>query len=218
MKKELEPLERRIEILKMLQGKEMRTGELAEHFSVDDRTIRTDVQKLREGIDILGAKVRIESKHVGNQKHYYTSNVHPIMLALNSSELYALLKLLEDAMMQSRGEVYKHIFEEIYSQITDYAEDLMANKLKNKYDRAEIINLLEEEAFNQHNDLKLVYWEKSGRYIEISYRNEDNIIVNENVRLIDIRNNELKIEDEQGNMRSMNYNEIMIDWTSVDYK
>jgi predicted DNA-binding transcriptional regulator YafY len=215
--KKLDPLERRIEILKILQGREMRTGEIAEYFNVDERTIRTDIQELRDGIDILGLKIRIESKHAGNQKHYYTSNVHPIMLALNSSELYALLKLLEDAMMQSRGEVYKHIFEEVYSQITDYAEALIADKLKNKYDKTEITNLLEEEAFKLHNDLKLIYWEKSGRFIEISYRNEEAMTVNEKVKLINIRDNELEIIDEQENIRFLNYNDIVIDWTSVDY-
>lgn len=38
----LELVIRRIEILKVLQGKEMRTGELAEYFGVDERTIRSD--------------------------------------------------------------------------------------------------------------------------------------------------------------------------------
>jgi predicted DNA-binding transcriptional regulator YafY len=155
--KKLEPIERRIEILKLLQGREMRTGEIAEYFDVDERTIRSDIQALRDGMDILGVKIRIESKHEGTQKHYYKSTVHPIMLALNLSELYALLKLLENAMLQSRGEVYKHIFEQVYSQITDYAEGLIADKLKNKYAKTEISNLLEEEAF-RHKDIKLVYW------------------------------------------------------------
>jgi predicted DNA-binding transcriptional regulator YafY len=216
--KKLEPIERRIEILKLLQGREMRTGEIAEYFDVDERTIRSDIQALRDGMDILGVKIRIESKHEGTQKHYYKSTVHPIMLALNLSELYALLKLLENAMLQSRGEVYKHIFEQVYSQITDYAEGLIADKLKNKYAKTEISNLLEEEAF-RHKDIKLVYWAKSGRLIEISYRNKDGVPVNEEVRLIDIReNNEIVVRDKQGNEYSVNYNDVVIDWTSVDYK
>lgn len=101
----LEPFERRVEILKLLQGKEMRTSEIAENFGVDERTIRTDMQALRDGIDILGIKIKIESKHPGKQKHYYKSTVHPILLALNLSELFALLKLLENAILQDRGEI-----------------------------------------------------------------------------------------------------------------
>lgn len=216
--RKISPLERKLEMIKMLQGKEMRIGEIAEHFGVDDRTIRKDIDELRIGADILGIKVKIESKHKGKQKHYYISTVHPIMLALNSSELYALLKLIEKEMLKNGGEVYRHIFNEIYSQITDYAEALIADKLVNKYDKAMITNLLEEEAFYKHIDYKLVYWEKSGRFIEISYYNEKNMIVNEKVRLIEIINNKLKIQDEQGNTKYINYNDIMIDWTSVDYK
>jgi predicted DNA-binding transcriptional regulator YafY len=94
-----EPFERRIEIIKLLHGRKMRTGELAEHF-VDDRTIRADIDSLRMGMDVLGVKIKIESKHEGSQKHYYISTVHPIMLALNLSELLALLKLLENSIIR----------------------------------------------------------------------------------------------------------------------
>jgi len=169
-------------------------------------------------MDILGVKIKIESKHQGSQKHYYKSTVHPIMLALNLSELYALLKLLENAMLQSRGEVYRHIFEQVYSQITDYAEGLIADKLKNKYEKTEVSNRLEEEAI-RHKDIMLVYWEKSGRFIEISYRNKDGVLVNEEVRLIDIRgDNELIVCDKRGNEYSLDYNDVVIDWATVDYK
>ena len=94
-----EPFERRIEIIKLLHGRKMRTGELAEHF-VDDRTIRADIDSLRMGMDVLGVKIKIESKHEGSQKHCYISAVHPIMLALNLSELLALLKLLENSIIR----------------------------------------------------------------------------------------------------------------------
>ncbi|NLC27025.1 MAG: HTH domain-containing protein, partial [Fastidiosipila sp.] len=84
--KKLDKTERKIEILKLLHGKEMRTGEIAEHFSLDERTIRTDINKLREGTQILGTTFKIESKHEGSQKHFYKSTVHPILLGLNLSE------------------------------------------------------------------------------------------------------------------------------------
>lgn len=214
----LEPFARKVEILKLLQGREMRTSEIAEYFGVDERTIRTDMQALRDGIDIFGIKIKIESKHPGKQKHFYKSTVHPIFLALNLSELFALLKLLENAILQDRGEIYKHIFDQVYSQITDYAEGLIANKLKNKYKKTKNSNLLEEEAI-KHKDIMLVYWVKSGRFIEISYRNKDGVLVNEEVSLIDIReNNEIIVRNKQGNKYSINYNDVVIDWTSVDYK
>ena len=157
--------ERRIEILKLLQGKEMRISEIAAYFEVDERTIRSDINALRDGLDIFGVKIRIESRHYyeGNPRHRYKSTVHPIMLALNSSELFALLKLLENAKMQITGEVYGHIFDMVYSQITDYAEKLFADKLANKHSKSEVISRLEEQAFDASEDYKLVYWQKSGR-------------------------------------------------------
>ena len=214
---EMEPLERRIQILKLLQGKEMRTSEIAEYFNKDERTIRADIQELRDGLDVLGTKFKIESKHDGDQKHYYKSTVHPIILALNSSELFALLKLLENSKKQSR-DVYEHIFNEVYSQITDYADKLIAHKLNEKYDKSNILNRLEEEAFKNSNDYKLVYWEKSSRLIEISYLDVNDNSVTEKVRLLDIKDNNLNIQNEHGKTRWVNYNDILIDWDSVSYK
>ena len=137
----LESLERRLEILKLLQDKELRTSEIATHFNVDERTIRKDISALREGMNVFGVKIKIESKHYdGNPKHYYKSTVHPIMMALNLSELFALLKLLEDARKQCTGEVYTHIFNIVYNQITDYAEKMIADKLKDKYEKSDVKN------------------------------------------------------------------------------
>lgn len=212
-----EPFERRLKIIKLLHGKEMRTGELAEYFDVDERTIRTDVDALREGMDVLGTKVKIESRHAGSQKHYFISTVHPIVLALNLSELFALLKLFENASMKDGGEIYKNIFQGIYSQMTDYAESRIAGLLENKYDKTQIINRLEEDAF-RHEDYKLVYWMKSGRYIEISYLDKGNELMKEKARLLDNKGDRLKIKGEDGKQRFINYNDIIVDWSAVDYK
>ena len=195
----------------------MRTGELAEHFGVDDRTIRADIDSLRVGMDVLGVKIRIESKHEGSQKHYYISTVHPIIMALNLSELFALLKLLENASSKNGGDVYKNIFQGIYSQMTDYAESRIAGLLKNKYDKTEIINKLEEEAF-RHKDYKLIFWLKSGRFIEISYFDEDNKLFNEKLKLLDFDGDMLKVVGEDGKQRLLDYNDIVIDWSEVEYK
>ncbi len=180
-----ESLIRRLEIVKLLQGKEMRTSEIADHFGVDERTIRMDINELRKGFDFFGTKIKIESKHYdGNPRQYYKSTVHPIILALNSSELFALLKLLENAMTEPAGEVYKQIFNSVYSQITDYAEKLFTDKFSKKYSKSEVQNRLEEDEFARHVDYKLVYWQKTGRFITITYINEDKQIVDDEVRLV----------------------------------
>lgn len=214
--KELTPFERRIEIVKLLHGKEVRTGELAEHFGVDDRTIRTDIVCLREGMDILGTKIKIESKHDGSQRHYYKSTVHPIFLSLNLSELFGILKALENKSKEVGGEVYKNIFQKIYSQMTDYAENKISPLLEDEYNKTQIINTLEEEVFNKDN--KLVYWGKSGRYIEVSYTNEENKQVKEEIKLVNMKGNELEIENKDGKKRWIDYTDIIIDWENQEYK
>ena len=218
---ELEPNERRIQIVKLLQGKEMRTSEIAESFDVDERTIRTDLQALREGLDVFGIKIQIESKHYdGNPKQYYKSTVHPVMLALNSSELFALLRLLENARDTNTGEVYNQIFHQVYSQVTDYFEKLIDGKLKNKYVKSEVKNRLEEDAYKDYEDYKLMYWVKSGDFLEISYNNETSESITEEMQLIKLPDieNKIVLRDRRQNEHRFYLNDIVIDWTKATYK
>ena len=145
-------------------------------------------------------------------------NQHETFTELGSNSSQMTLKLLEKASLENGGEVYRNIFQGIYSQMTDYAESRIAGLLENKYDKTEIINMLEEEAFNKHKDYKLVFWQKSGRFIEISYLDKDNKLIKEKVRLLDIEGDKLKIEEEAGKQRRINYNEIIVDWSAVEYK
>ena len=217
--RKLEVFERRIEILKLLQEKEMSIGELAEAFNVEDRTMRTDIDALRQGIDLFGVKFRIESKHQGKQKHYYKSTLHPIILGLNLSELFALLKVLEEKSNSYTGDVYKNIFQSIYSQISPYAEGIIKNKLEGKYERKEITALLEEEAFKQSKDYKLIYWEKSGLPIEVNYLDPiENKRITEEVKLLAIKGDKIKIKNREKNEKWIEYGEVLIDWGKVSYK
>lgn len=211
-------IERRVEILKLLHGKEMRIGEIAEHFNVSDVTIRKDIDALRVGLDILGFRFKIESKHWGSQKHYYKSTVHPIMLGLNLSELLALLKALEDKSKGLGGEVYKNLFYRIYNQMTNYAEGIISPRLEGQYDKKEIINNLEEEAFMGHRDYKLAFWNKSGRYIKINYMDKNNNPVVKEVMLHDIQGDKIKVKDREGREEWFTYGDIAIDWSKEEYK
>ena len=213
----LEKTERQIEMLKLLHGKKMRTGEIAAYFDVDDRTIRSDVDELRVGLNILGSVFRIESKHEGSQHHFYRSTVHPLVLGLNLSELLMLLKLLDEKSDAAGGEVYQNIFNSIYSQLTDYAEKILKPNLKKSYTKGEVMNVLEENAFAMSNDYKLVFWNKSGKYIEISYLDENDHLVTADVKLIEVKNNKLKIEERGCQSRWIDYGDIAVDWSKVEY-
>jgi len=208
---------RRLSILKLLQDKPMRTKEIAELCDVDERTIRSDVDALRVGLNFLGVKVKIDSKHKGSQEHYYISNVHPIFLALNSTVVLALLRLLEEASKgQFSGSVYEHIFNMVYSQLTEYAKELIQDKLEKKYDSTEIQNLLEEEAVNESEHHAIAYLFKSGKPVTVSFTNELAII--REVQITDIRGNELCLRAMDGTEYLAEYSDVVINWHKIDYK
>ena len=213
----LDKIERQIEILKLLHGKKMRTGEIAEYFGVDDRTIRSDIDELRHGVNILGSVFRIESKHEGSQRHYYRSTVHSLILGLNLSELFMLLKLLEEKSVGAGGEVYQNIFDSIYGQLTDYAGKIVSPNLEKSYTKGNAENILEESAFEQSEAYRLVFWSKSGKFIEISYADENGSIITTDVRLVDLKDNRLKIEERDSQSRWVDFGDILVDWSKVEY-
>ena len=79
------------------------------------------------------------------------------------------------------------------------------------------MNVLEEEAFKKSIDYKLVFWNKSGKYIEISYLDETDHLVTAEVKLIDVKNNKLKIEERGCQSRWIDYGDIAVDWSKVEY-
>ena len=207
---------RRMQILKLLQEKAMRTGEIAEYFNVDDRTIRSDLEALRDGADFFGVKVKIESKHQGNHKHYYISTVHPVFLALNLSETLALLNLLEEASdARFSGEVYNSLFIKIYSQLTDYARRCIQDRLKKEHDTDIIKNLLEEDAVKKSEHYAIAYLFKSGKSISVTFIDNGEII--HNVKIIDIRADELTLRSADGAEYCVKYADVIIPWHNIDY-
>jgi len=210
---------RRLAILKLLQRKPMRTGEVADHFDVDDRTIRTDMDALRNGIDILGVKVKIDSKAQGGQKHSYKSTVHPIFLALNLSEVLALLNLLEDASQgKFSGNVYKRICNAVYAQLTEYARERLQGKLEKIYDGAEVQNLLEEDTLKkwvEYEQHAYAYLFKSGKYVPAEITSEDGTIIRD-VQIMDIRGNKVHVRASDGAEYHVGYGDITIPWHRID--
>ena len=208
---------RRLEILKLLHGKEMRVGEIAEFFNVDERTIRSDVSALREGMDFFGVKIQIESKHEGNQRHWYKSTVHPFFLALNLSEILALLKLLEDASKGDfSGEVYSNIFNTVYAQLTEYARNKLDDRLEKTHCKTELRNILEEEAVRNSMDHALVYLLKSGKHVAVTFLDEGDS--NTEVQIVDINGREIVVRTPDGDERVVEPDDILIDWRSIDYE
>lgn len=96
-------------------------AEIAEKFGVDVKTIRHDFARLESSFEFLDTDIRIDSIDAT-----YISPVHPVFLALNSVQLYALFYALR---VLSRNTVMEEFAEEIstaaYSQLSDFGRDLV---------------------------------------------------------------------------------------------
>ena len=177
---------RRLELLKELQGRKMRTPEIAEMFDVDERTIREDLKALKTGMTHLGVRITLDSKSQGGREHSFKSTVHPVFLALNLTEVLALLNLLEDASdRELTGTIYNRLYRAVYFQLTQYAKDRLKGKLAKEYETDSMTNLLEEYAVETSWQHHLQYLIKSGRNVPVEFTGEDGVV--RNVKIIAVR-------------------------------
>lgn len=116
--------ERLLKILKYLHDKEKDRAEIAEDFGISERTLSEDLKELLDGFNFMGTSMRITQ--LNRAKNTYRSMIHPIFLAMNTSEIYALtvgLKLL------SHGTVFQgplnEIADKIYQQLSSYAKSMI---------------------------------------------------------------------------------------------
>lgn len=218
-REERKPLIRQIEILKLLHGKKMTTAEIAEWFrpGCDQsfiRTVQRDLVALRDGINVLGTTIRIEETTEGHSLKSYQSTVHPVFLALNLTELTALLKLLEERV---NDPVYGGIFESIYNQLTDYAQDRVIPLLSRRHVRGSAtVNRLDQEYVHT-----IHYLLKSQTEVDIAYstRNGDRITRKCLVKSYDDLGQTLAFHNIQANCTVKRpLAEIEIDWSQVVYQ
>ena len=114
------PFERQLEMAKYLHTPRS-VSEISEHFDIDDRTTRQDLQALEDGITVLGSTIRIQKKKGG--KYCYRSTLHPIFLPLNLTEVYVLTVYLEQAINANdpNYDIIRSISSRVKSQLSDYA-------------------------------------------------------------------------------------------------
>lgn len=209
---------RRLSLLKYLQNEPMRISDIAYNYGIDDRTIRSDIDALRKGMDFLGVTIKIESKHQGSQQHYYKSTLHPIFLALNLGQLLALLKLLEEASKEPLlGDTYQHIFDTIYSQITDYAEDRIKDKLNERHiKKRSARSLLEEDAIRESDDAKILYYIKKGIPVTITLKKQNETI--HGVIIRDFQRGRLWLRMTDGKEYKVRHDDIVIHHSNINYQ
>lgn len=65
------PVERQLEIAKYLHEAHT-TSEIAEHFKIDARTVRSDLDALAKGVQLLDYHIKADCKKDGLKKYYHT--------------------------------------------------------------------------------------------------------------------------------------------------
>lgn len=121
---------RLLQMLKYLHAGEKSRSEIAEDFGVSERTVADDLSVLQDGFTFLSTEMKIGKLERGSNK--YKSIIHPIFLAMNSSEIYSLtvgLKLL------SKGTVFEdslnRIANAVYEQLSETSKDMIDKHVDN---------------------------------------------------------------------------------------
>ena len=153
-------LERRLEIAKYLHEPHT-PKEIQEHFDISEETCKKDLKALRDGLEAFGTTIELEQKNSG-RKRYYKATVHPVFLALNLTEAYAMTAYLQRCLKRNdpNSMVVQSIIDRIKAQLSDYAwEKLYKTKrpeeLENYY--------LSDDTLAERRESVRMYLEKSGR-------------------------------------------------------
>lgn len=154
------PFERQLEIAKFLHEPHT-LNEIEERFDISPETRRNDVRALEDGIEVLGATIRI--KEVRNKgKVLYKSTMHPVFLPLNLTEIYALTTYLDKVLdsTDQNTQIIRDISERIKSQLSDYALNKLFPDERHNFKEN---NYIDDESLAMQRDGIRMYLMKSGQ-------------------------------------------------------
>ena len=119
----LDRTERLLKTLKYLHSGDKNREQIAKHFGISARALAVDLKTLLDGFNFMESTMQISK--LERKKNTYRSMIHPVFLAMNTSEIYALtvgLKLL------SQGTVFEDslgsIADKVYKQLSEYAKEM----------------------------------------------------------------------------------------------
>lgn len=154
------PFERQLEIAKYLHEPHT-LNEIEERFDISEETRKKDIRALEEGIEVLGATIRIK-KERNNRKDYYKSTMHPVFLPLNLTEVYALTTYLDKVLdsEDQNTQIIRDITERIKSQLSEYALNKLYPYERHEYKKNSYVD--DESLARQRNGIRM-YLMKSGQ-------------------------------------------------------
>lgn len=162
--------ERLLKTLKYLHSGDKSREQIAKNFGISDRALADDLKTLLEGFDFLESSMRISE--LERKKNTYRSLIHPVFLAMNTSEMYALtvgLKLL------SQGTVFEDtlggIANKVYKQLSGHAKamaDQHTDKLDISFEEEELKFINTSDLFF-NRDCPFTYFLKEPLPCEVTY-------------------------------------------------
>jgi hypothetical protein len=183
----LSEFERQMFIVKEFHEEDRTIEFLEDKLWVSDTTIEKDLNKLRseEGVSFLGQKISIRGvrRHHGTAE--FDSTVHPIFLALNITQVIALLRGLQ---YMSKNELYREyvlkLSGNIWNQLSDYAKrrlkeisntistDLSWYEELDRYSYDELF-FTEKECSNSEGVGNILDFIKNRKKCTIEYKNDN---------------------------------------------
>lgn len=154
------PFQRQLEMAKYLHEPHTR-AEIRDRFDIDDRTMRKDLQALSDGIEVLGARIRIEKSEGKGRRLFYHTTLHPVFLPLNLTEVYALTVYLDRVLGKDdpNAEMIRSVSGRIKGQLSDYAR----NRLFPDASEYEMNRYIDDEELARSREGIVAYLMKSGQ-------------------------------------------------------
>lgn len=119
---------RRIELLKLFHSHASKPRNLAayaEELGVDIKVLREDILRLERDFSFMDTDIKIQPFDIKSE--IKSSSVHPVFLALNTTQVYCLLLILKEMARDSVLEVVaEDIADSIYSQLSDVGQELVS--------------------------------------------------------------------------------------------
>ena len=167
--------ERRLDMLKYLQVPRTMT-DLENNYLTSARTLRSDLAALEDGWEVLGSRIVINRINT-DRTITYNSTVHPVLLPLNLTEVYALIAGLPKL---AKGTVYEEIVQYFASavgiQLSGYAANIIAKSAPDtclgRMTEEGLNNRDERQMLDQNRYSWLIYLAKQGRRCRLAYANE----------------------------------------------
>ncbi|AEF93530.1 hypothetical protein Desca_0643 [Desulfotomaculum nigrificans CO-1-SRB] len=178
--------QRRLQLVKFIQGKEKTIREIQQHFFVSERTIREDIKALREGRGLWNY-TKIDEMRTEDGAIRFSSSIHPLFLTLNLTSLVELMMGIQEVLASNidHKKPFELIYRQIWPQLTEYAKEHLARTNVTAPSGQEVRSFIDEPSYLRDSiSSKLVYSIKGKNPVNITVE-KDGVELEQEVLVFD---------------------------------